>query len=80
MDSLAIVNAFGAASTIVAAIFIASNYSPRIMVLGFCVFVFASVAWMLSGWLDQKPSLMVQNGVLLVVNIAGIWRWLPKAN
>jgi hypothetical protein len=67
-----------AVTTIVAAILIASNYSPKIMVAGFAVFVVASVAWMLSGAMDCKPSLIVQNAVLLIVNFVGIWRWLPR--
>jgi hypothetical protein len=34
---------------------------------------------MIDGWLEAKTSLLVQNGVLLLVNIAGIYRWLPRA-
>lgn len=78
MDLLTIVNAAAAATTIVAAIMIASNYSPRTMVAGFSIFVVSSALWMLSGHLDAKPSLAIQNGVLLLVNIFGIVRWLPK--
>lgn len=47
---------------------------------GFIVFVAASVAWIIDGWLEAKTSLVIQNVVLLGVNIFGIWRWLPKAS
>lgn len=50
------------------------------MVAGFSVFVAASIAWIIDGWLESKPSLIIQNAVLLGVNIFGIWRWLPKAS
>lgn len=50
------------------------------MVAGFAVFVAASVAWIIDGWLEAKASLVIQNVVLLGVNIFGIWRWLPKTS
>jgi hypothetical protein len=78
-ELLSVVNTIGAITTVVAAILIASNYSPKVMVAGFAVFVVASLVWMLSGSLDSKPSLIIQNAVLLVVNLVGIWRWLPRA-
>jgi hypothetical protein len=79
MDYLSAVNTLGAVTTIVAALLVASNYSPKIMVAGFSVFVLASVAWIIAGYLDNKSSLVLQNAVLLLINLAGIWRWLPKA-
>jgi hypothetical protein len=42
------------------------------------VFIAASIAWLLDGWVEDKASLMIQNAVLLLVNIAGVIRWLPK--
>jgi hypothetical protein len=79
MDLLSVVNFAGAICTIIAAILVASNISPRIMIAGFSVFIAASLLWMLSGYLDNKSSLFIQNAVLLVINIAGIFRWIPKA-
>jgi hypothetical protein len=32
-----------------------------------------------TGWLEGKASLLIQNAVLLLVNIAGVYRWLPRA-
>jgi hypothetical protein len=73
------INAIAATTTIAAAILVASNWSPAVMVWGFSVFVVASLAWIASGWIDDKPSLIIQNVILFFVNIAGIWRWLPRA-
>jgi hypothetical protein len=48
------------------------------MIVGFVVFIAASVAWMLDGWTEQKASLLIQNAILLVINMVGVYRWLPK--
>lgn len=74
-----ILRLLAAGTTIVAAILVALNLSPRTMVAGFAIFIVASLAWMLDGWLEDKPSLLVQNVILLAVNVAGVYRWLPKA-
>ena len=31
------------------------------------------------GLLESKASLVIQNAVLLLINILGVWRWLPRA-
>jgi hypothetical protein len=48
------------------------------MVAGFVIFVIASLLWIASGHLGETPSLIIQNVVLLLINIVGIWRWLPR--
>jgi hypothetical protein len=78
MDSMEILRLFAAVTTVLAAIMVALNWSPRMTVWGFGVFIVASVAWMIDGWLEGKASLLIQNAVLLVVNITGIYRWLPR--
>lgn len=80
MDPLFALRALAAILTVIAACMVASNWSPKIMVMGFGVFVAASLAWIIDGWLEGKASLVIQNVVLLGVNIFGIWRWLPKAS
>lgn len=77
---LSILRTLSATLTVIAACMVASNWSPKTMVAGFSVFVAASIAWIIDGWLESKPSLIIQNAVLLGVNIFGIWRWLPKAS
>lgn len=78
LDFLSALNAAAAVTTVIAAVLVASNLSPKTMVLGFSVFVIASLLWMASGYVDEKPSLIIQNIILLIVNLAGIWRWAPK--
>lgn len=80
MDVLSILRTLSAVLTVIAACMVASNWSPKTMVAGFSVFVAASIAWIIDGWLESKPSLIIQNAALLGVNIFGIWRWLPKAS
>ena len=65
--------------TVVAATLVAANWNARAMVVGFVIFIIGSIAWMIDGWLESKASLVVQKGVLLLINVLGVWRWLPKA-
>lgn len=78
MDALDALKAFASLATIVAAILVASNYSPKTMVAGFAIFIAASLAWIAVGWLDSEQSLLWQNIVLLIVNLVGVVRWLPR--
>ena len=68
-----------AAATILAAALVAANWNARVTVSGFAIFIVASIAWMIDGWLESKSSLLIQNAVLLLINALGIWRWLPRA-
>lgn len=67
---------FAAATTTVAAIMVAANLGPRITGFGFIVFAIGSLGWIAVGVLSGQPSLLWQNVALLVINLAGIWRWL----
>ena len=59
---------------------VAANMNARITVAGFTIFIVASIAWMADGWLENKSSLVIQNVILLLlINILGVWRWLPRA-
>ena len=79
MDKMEVLRLIAASTTVIAAIMVAANWSPRVTMAGFVIFIVASLAWMLDGWLDGKASLLVQNLILLFVNIAGVYRWLPRA-
>ena len=79
MDALMMLRTFAAVTTVIAAAMVAANWNARITVAGFAIFIFASIAWMADGWLESKNSLVIQNAVLLLINILGVWRWLPKA-
>jgi hypothetical protein len=67
-----------AVMTVIAAALVAANWNARLTVAGFIIFIIASLAWMIDGWLDSKASLVIQNGILLLINVLGVWRWLPK--
>jgi hypothetical protein len=58
---------------------VAANLNARITVCGFAIFTVASIAWIADGVLEGKTSLVVQNVVLLLINVLGVWRWLPRA-
>ena len=79
MDSMELLRLVGSVTTVVGAILVALNWSPRVTVAGFGIFIIASTAWMIDGWLEAKPSLLIQNVILLVVNLAGVYRWLPRS-
>lgn len=79
MDELMILRTFAAITTVLAASLVAANLNARITVAGFIIFIVASIAWIVDGWLETKASLVIQNMILLVINVIGVWRWLPKA-
>ena len=77
--SLEVLRTVAAAMTILAAAMVAANWNARITVCGFALFIAASIAWIADGILEPKNSLVIQNAVLLVINVLGVWRWLPRA-
>ena len=79
MDGMVLLRTFAAITTIIAAALVAANWNAKVMVAGFALFIVASLAWMADGWLESKASLMIQNAILLIINVLGIWRWLPRA-
>ena len=79
MDELTILRTVAAITTVLAAALVAANWNARTTVSGFALFIFASIAWMLDGWCEDKSSLLVQNAVLLLINALGVYRWLPRA-
>jgi hypothetical protein len=79
MEELAILRTLAAVTTVLAAALVAANLNARITVAGFMIFILASIAWMIDGWLESKSSLVIQNVILLLINALGVWRWFPKA-
>jgi hypothetical protein len=79
MDPMMTLRTSAAVMTVIAAALVAANWNARLTVAGFLIFIIASLAWMIDGWLESKASLVIQNGVLLLINVLGVWRWLPKA-
>ena len=79
MDWLGLLKGFASVATVVAAILVAANISPKLMVSGFAIFILASLAWICAGLLQDDPSLYFQNLLLLIINAFGFFRWLPRA-
>ena len=79
MDELMILRTFAAATTVLAASLVAANLNAPVTVAGFMMFIVASIAWMIDGWLEGNASLVIQNVILLVINVIGVLRWVPKA-
>lgn len=67
---------FGAIGAIVAAALIAADLGRRVTGWAFVLFVAVSVAWVASGLVHQTWPLVIQNGILLLVNAWGVWQFL----
>lgn len=66
------------ATGIVAAVTVSGNFGRKITGYAFIVFTVSSVSWVAVGALDQEPPLIIQNVVLTLVNLFGIYRWLIR--
>lgn len=66
-----------AIGTIFAAAMVAADYSRRVTGIGFVLFAIVSCLWVYSGLTtpDGMP-LAIQNGVLLLINLFGVWQFL----
>ena len=67
---------FGAVGSIVAAALIAADFGRRVTGWAFVLFVSVSIAWVISGVVNQTWPLVVQNGLLTAVNLLGVWQFL----
>jgi uncharacterized membrane protein YphA (DoxX/SURF4 family) len=66
-----------AIGTILAAAMVAADFSRRITGFGFVLFSIVACLWVYSGLTapDGMP-LAIQNGVLLFINLFGVWQFL----
>jgi uncharacterized protein with PQ loop repeat len=64
------------ATGIIAAVMVAGKFSARITGWGFVIFAISSIGWVAFGLLKQETPLTIQNGVLFLINLAGVWRHL----
>jgi hypothetical protein len=67
---------FATINGIFAAIAVAGNFGRLVTGIGFIVFTLSSVAWIAAGYLEDMSSLVIQNVVLTVINLIGIYRYL----
>lgn len=63
-------------STIGAGLVLAARVQPRTTGWAFVVLTAASVIWIVIGYLAAEYALMVQNAVVSLINVFGIYRWL----
>ena len=63
-------------SGIVAAVMVSANFGRRVTGYGFAVFLFSSFAWIAYAVIGKDQPLIIQNAVLAVINVLGIYRWL----
>lgn len=66
---------FATLTGIIAAIIVASNLGRKIAGVELVIFTASSTVWIVAGFLEDLPSLMVQNAVLTVIYALGIYRW-----
>lgn len=78
MEEPTVLRTFSAVTTVLAAALVAANWNARVTVTSFAILIAASIAWMIDGWLENKASLIIQNVILLLINVLGVWRWFPK--
>jgi hypothetical protein len=66
--------------TIVAAGLVAANVGRRVTGWAFILYTVAAVAWIVSALLNDTMPLAIQNGILLIIDVFGIWQYLlnPK--
>ncbi len=69
---------YASISGIIAALVIACDLGRRATAFGFDIFVTNPIAWIVSAAASDNASLLWQNGVLLLTNIWGVFRWLRR--
>lgn len=61
---------------IVAAILVSLNAGSKVTGIGFIIFLVCSVSWTTVGLVADETGLAIQNAVLTIINIIGIYRYL----
>lgn len=64
----------GTATGIAGALLIALNIGH--VGIGFVLFAVSSALWAVAGWVHREMSLVVLQGVFLIIDLVGIWNWL----
>lgn len=69
-----------AVGTMLAAGLVAADLGRRVTGWGFVLFCAVAVTWIVSGLTSDALPIAAMNGVLLVINIFGVWQYLlsPK--
>jgi hypothetical protein len=64
------------ATGIAAAILVTGKFSHRMTGIGFLIFTVSSVGWIAFAVIKGEQPLAIQNAVLLLVNMVGVYRYL----
>jgi hypothetical protein len=64
--------------TILGAGMTAADLGRRATGWGFAVLAAGSACWLVAAQMEQESQLGLTNMVLLVLNAAGVWRWLVR--
>ena len=69
-----------AVGTMLAAGLVAADLGRRVTGFGFVLFCAVAVTWIVSGLTSDALPIAAMNGVLLLINIYGVWQYLlsPK--
>jgi uncharacterized membrane protein len=59
-----------------AAVLIAGDFGRHRTGLGFVLFCIVSLLWIAVGAIRGEAALIVQNGIMLAINLYGVWRYL----
>lgn len=68
----------GMSAAVIAAVMVSARLGQRLTGIGFVVFLVSSTSWVAVGLMAGERALTIQNGVLTIVNLVGIWRWLLR--
>ncbi|MBC7985941.1 MAG: hypothetical protein H7X93_04630 [Sphingomonadaceae bacterium] len=69
---------FASISGVIAALMVAGDLGRRATGWGFVIFTASSIAWIVSGLMDEEGALATQNVVLFGINLIGVWRYLVR--
>ncbi len=78
MIFLEIVKWAASISGMIAAFMVSLDSGRRVTGWGFVLFVFSSICWIVSSLMDKEGALGTQNGVLLAINLFGVYRYLIR--
>jgi len=67
---------FGAIGAIFCAGLIAADLGRRVTGWAFVLFCMTNVAWVAAGLIGGQMPLVIQNGILFVVDAWGVWQYL----
>ena len=70
---------YGAGASVVAAAVVAADLGRRMMGWAFVLFVTASIALIVWGFMQpDSKGIGVQNAIMLVINLLGVYRYLIR--